>query len=417
MHRHRGFLFLQGLASPLFTRLGDRLREQGHQVFRVNFCAGDTAFWGRRPAWNYRGPLEELGGFLGSRFCAHRITDVILFGDHRPIHRSAIEVARNHGARIHVFEEGYVRPNWITVERNGTNALSRLPRDPRWYLEVNRALPHHGDGHPVHIPMTVRAGQDMAYRIFNALNPVSFPGYRTHRPYVAPVEYAGWSRRFAGLPVVERADSRLIRRILARKSRYFLLPLQLNGDAQIVHHSPFRDVGEVVERVLSSFATHAPRDAEIIVKNHPLDTGLAGYRRQIARLRKTLGLHERAHFIETGHLPTLLDHARGTVVVNSTVGMSSLLHGCPTKTLAKPIYDMPGLTFGGSIEDFWNEPVPPDPDLYLAFRNTVIHATQVNGDFFTREGVELAVAGCARMLGEMSPLDELFARHGEPDPV
>jgi capsular polysaccharide export protein len=353
--------------------------------------------------------------FLESRFRAHRITDLILFGDRRPIHQGAIDLARAQGARVHVFEEGYIRPNWITVERNGTNALSRLPRDPLWYLEVNGSLPQHGEGRPVRVPLKLRAGQDLTYRVWNLLNPVIFPGYRTHRPFVAPVEYAGWARRFAAMPLAERADSRLIHRILARKGRYFLLPLQLNGDAQIVHHSMFRDMGEVIDRVIGSFAAHAPKDAEIIVKNHPLDTGLYAYARQIARLRKALDLHERVHYIESGHLPTLLEHAAGTVVVNSSVGMSALHHGCPTKALANPIYDMPGLTFGGSLEKFWNEPLPPDRELFLAFRNVVIHATQVNGDFFTREGVDLAVTGCDRMLGELSPLEEIFARHGEPE--
>ena len=59
-------------------------------------------------------------------------------------------------------------------------------------------------------------------------------------------------------------------------------------------------------------------------------------------------------------------------------------------------------------------PAPPDPVLLRAFRNTVIHATQVNGDFFTREGIAMAVSGCRRMLAERSPLDDLFDRFGRP---
>ena len=30
------------------------------------------------------------------------------------------------GLRIHVFEEGYMRPYWVTYERGGTNGHSRL---------------------------------------------------------------------------------------------------------------------------------------------------------------------------------------------------------------------------------------------------------------------------------------------------
>ena len=414
MSRRRTFLFLQGLASPFFTRLADRLRTDGDVVHRINFCAGDAALWGKRPAWSFRHGLGGLGAFLESRFHAHGFSDVILFGDQRPVHRLAMGVARAFGARVHVFDEGYVRPNWITCERNGVNGHSALPRDPRWYLAVNRTLPDYGDGRPVRVPMAVRAAQDIAYRLANAVNPLSYPNYRTHRPTPAVVEYAGWTRRFAQLSVRERAERRLIRRLLARRRPLFILPLQLNSDSQIVHHSPFRHMGDVLDLVLKSFAWHAPGEAEILIKNHPLDTGLVPYRRDIARLATELGVGARVHYVESGHLPTLFRHAAGVVVVNSTVGLSALHQGCPTKALATPIYDLPGLTSGAELDRFWCHPEPPDAVLLRAFRNTVIHATQANGDLFTRDGIALAVSGCRRLLAERSPLEELFDHFGRP---
>jgi capsular polysaccharide export protein len=248
----------------------------------------------------------------------------------------------------------------------------------------------------------------------NSLNPVKYPGYRTHRPKPAIVEYAGWTRRFAAGAVRSRSDARLIKRVLGRGRPLFLLPLQLNGDAQIVYHSRFRDMGEVIDEVLTSFARYAPPNAEILIKNHPLDTGLFHYRRYIARLAEGLDLRERVHYVDYGYLPTLMAHAAGVVVVNSTVGLSALYHGRPTKALADPIYNFPGMSSQVSLDEFWCDPVPPDAGLFRAFRNTVIHATQVNGDFFTREGIALAVKGCDRMLGERSPLETLFERFGRP---
>jgi len=414
MSRARSFLFLQGLASPFFTRLADRMRADGDEVHRINFCAGDAVLWGQRPAWSFRHSLQGLGAFLESRFQIHGFSDLILFGDQRPIHRLAIGVARAFGARVHVFEEGYVRPNWITCERGGVNGHSALPRDPHWYLTVNAALPDYGDGRPVHVPLPVRAAQDIAYRLANVMNPLTYPKYRTHRPKHAALEYAGWTRRFAQLPVRERSERRLIHRVLAGKRRLFVLPLQLNGDAQVVHHSPYRHMVDVIDLVLTSFAWHAPRGAEILIKNHPLDTGLFPYRRHIAGLAMELDLRERVHYVESGHLPTLFQHAAGVVVVNSTVGLSALHQGRPTKALASAIYDLPGLTSRAGLDAFWRDPTPPDPALFRAFRNTVVHATQVNGDFFTRDGIAMAVSGCRRMLADRSPLDDLFDRFGRP---
>ena len=84
------------------------------------------------------------------------------------------------------------------------------------------------------------------------------------------------------------------------------------------------------------------------------------------------------------NLPTLLTHARGVVVINSTVGLSALHHQTPTITLGKAIYDMPGLTFQGDLRHFWTEAQQqiPDLELYWKFRNHVVDQTQLNGSFY-----------------------------------
>lgn len=414
MKQKRSYLFLQGLATPFFGRLADRLRADGHAVHRVNFCAGDAAYWGTRPAWNFRQGLSGLSDFLESRIEVYACSDIILFGDQRPIHRQAIAVAKSLGVRVHCFEEGYVRPNWITCERGGTNGNSALPRNPQWYLTVNATLPDYGEGRPVRVPLRVRAFQDLAYRLANTLNAATHPRYRTHRRQHAALEYLGWIRRFTQLPLHERSERQCMADLLGRKRPLFLLPLQLNGDAQIVYHSPFSQMSEIIKLVLTSFALHAPSDAEILIKNHPLDTGLFPYRRYLDTLIEELGMAGRVYYMETGHLPTLFHHAAGVVVVNSTVGLSALHQNRPTKVLGTAIYDLPGLTSGAPLDNFWKDPEPPNEALFRAFRNTLIHTTQVNGDFFTRDGVALAVSGCSRLLAERSPLEELIDCFGHP---
>ena len=415
MTPRRRFLFLQGLAGPLFPRLGDHLRAQGHAVHRINFCAGDAALWFGRPASNFRGSVDELPPWLALKLRELGTTDVMLFGCERPLHRAAIAVARAHGARIHAFEEGTIRPNWITIERVGPQARPSLPRDPLWYREVDRYLPRHDDDQPIRVPLVLRARQELSYHLCNAVNPLFYGGFQTHRQQTALVEAAGFVRRFTAMPWHAHEAQRVIDSLLANRRRFFLLPLQLNGDAQIVHRSPFHSIAEVIDAVMRSFATHAPPESHLLIKNHPLDAGLDGHRHQIRRLAGELGIRARVHYHETGHLPTLLAHAAGVVLVNSTVGMSALSQNCPTKALARPIYDMPGLSSRAPLADFWRDPDPPDPMLYQAVRNTVIHATQVNGDFCTRSGIALAVAGSGRMLEELSPLEQLLQRHGSRD--
>ena len=42
------------------------------------------------------------------------------------MHAEAIKLAKGLGSRVHVFEEGYLRPCWVNYERGGANGNSRL---------------------------------------------------------------------------------------------------------------------------------------------------------------------------------------------------------------------------------------------------------------------------------------------------
>lgn len=405
----RSFLFLQGCTSPFFCRLGSRLEARGHGVARINFNVGDVVYWGGRSAWNFRGEVDKLPAFLEEKFQAAGITDVVMLGDTRPLHRAALPVVRRFGARAWVFEEGYFRPNWLTLEEGGINGNSRLPRDAGWYREVGSSLPDPGEGIPVRNPVRLLAAHELAYHLPNLANSLLFPGYRTHRPHISGIEFFGWVRRLSRKPWFERRDNARIAQLLANPEPFFLLPLQLDSDSQIALHSSFGSMSEVIERVMQSFSRHAARPARLVIKNHPLDTGFLDYPGLIGELERRFDLKGRVDYLETGHLPTLLTHTRGVVTVNSTVGTSALIHQCPTVVLGKAIYDLPGLTFQGPLDDFWRSGERPDDALFRCFRNTVIHAVQVNGGFYSRAGMALAVENSLRILEPArTPLEELL---------
>ena len=91
----RSFLFLQGLATPFFVRLGREIASRGHAVHRINLCGGDRVFWPKLGAVDFRGRFSEWRKFLGIFLHNCAVTDIILFGDCRPYHRVAIELARS----------------------------------------------------------------------------------------------------------------------------------------------------------------------------------------------------------------------------------------------------------------------------------------------------------------------------------
>lgn len=403
----RSFLFLQGLATPFFARLGREIEKNGHAVHRINLSGGDRLFWPLLGAVDYRGRFSDWRDFLVDYLHRTAVTDIILFGDCRPYHRVAIDLARSLGIAVHVFEEGYFRPDWITLEKQGTNAFSSLPREAGpLHAEAARDSTVEAPPRAVGGGFGRRILWEIANQFATLLLSPAFPHYRRHRSCHPLVELRGWFRRMAVQRPFERRYMRQVSSFLDEaQPDYYLLPLQLETDYQIRRHSGFKSMTDVMEQVMGSFAGQAPADSLLVVKIHPLDNGLVNFRRRANRIARRLGLAGRVFVIDGGHLPTLLQRSQGVVLVNSTAGLSALHHNRPLKVLGRALYDMPGLTFQGALDRFWQEGTPPDQDLFKAFRRVVLRRAQVNGSFFTEAGMELAIEGALARMGVATVAD------------
>ncbi|MEM8699360.1 MAG: capsular biosynthesis protein, partial [Pseudomonadota bacterium] len=112
-------LLLQGPCSFFFSYLGEALRAHGAEVHRILLCPGDALFWRGGGAISYRGRAEAWPGFVAWTARQEGITDMVCLGDGRSWHAQAIAALRPLGIRIHVVEQGYLRPSRLTVERDG----------------------------------------------------------------------------------------------------------------------------------------------------------------------------------------------------------------------------------------------------------------------------------------------------------
>ncbi|NEU14788.1 capsular biosynthesis protein [Methylobacterium sp. BTF04] len=402
------FLFLQGLASPFFADLGTALKARGHRVRRINFSSGDWLFWSL-PSDNYRGSFENWGAYVGDYMVRHGVTDLILFGDCRPYHVAATTAAAPLGVRLHAFEEGYLRPNWITCELGGVNGHSSLPKTADEIRRLARRLPQPGRAMPSTGDMARRSLWDVAYNIANFGFPYFFPYFRSHRPNHIAVEYAGWIKKFMRRAHTRRQATRLNEAYTAVGVDYFLLPLQLDSDYQIRVHSPFLGVEAFMDRTIASFARYSAAPTRLLIKLHPLDSGLINWRRYARHSAKRHGVNDRLDLIDGGDLPSLISGSRGVVLVNSTVGMLSLDLQRPTLATGSAIYNLPGLTHQGGLNTFWTAPTPPEADLMADFRRVVLNRTQVNGGFFSRAAIARAVAGTIPRLEATLPASALAA--------
>ncbi|MDR2342527.1 MAG: hypothetical protein LBD84_05780 [Campylobacteraceae bacterium] len=135
------------------------------------------------------------------------------------------------------------------------------------------------------------------------------------------------------------------------------------------------------------FLSFANKNYFIVFKHHPLDRGKVNYAGYINTLAKELDIETRVITLYEIHIPNTLKNALGTVTINSTVGFSSLYHGTPTITLGKAIYDIKALTCKGiKLDNFWQNAIPPDRDLFQKFRAFLIQNSQINSSFYGKIG-------------------------------
>ncbi|MEL6478865.1 MAG: capsular biosynthesis protein [Pseudomonadota bacterium] len=368
----RRVLLLQGPCSFFFSYLAAALRRQGAEVHRVLFCPGDALFWRGGGAVRYRGRPEAWPGFAAWTAKTRGITDLVCLGDGRRWHADAIAALRPLGVRIHVIEQGYLRPSRLTVERDGTGGNTRFPRDWPGIETLASRKAGHGAPPAYRSSFANYAVMDVAWNLANLLmGPVFYPHYRPHALDGPLRDWRGWIAKGLRWPGRRRAAQRAMAKIESHPGPVFMMALQLETDFQIRLHGPAGGLAAALDRVLDSFARSAPEGALLVVKQHPLDNGLADWPARVGN---------RGVFLDGGDLDALLKNCAGLVTVNSTVGLTALAAGVPVKALGTAIYDLPGLTQQGSLDTFWQRPAPVDRSR-LSILTAALETLQVPGNF------------------------------------
>ena len=375
-------LLLQGPIGFFFKKLDSRFRQKGAKTYRIGLNMGDQLFSYSDNYTAYKGTKNEWRDFIRCFLKEKNIDKVFLFGDCRFYHSILVEVALKVKIEVFVFEEGYIRPHYITLERFGVNNYSKIPRNPSFYKSIGSVVsdvPKDTKFNPVNMWLSV-----MVYYFFARLFHFKYTNYTHHRNFSATQEFFFGVRSLFRKVIYTQRDKKYLKKIQSElDKKYFFVPLQTHNDFQILQHSNYGSIETFIEEVLQSFSEGASQSVHLIFKHHPLDRGRKNYKNFIYEQSRILGISDRVLVVHEVHLPTCLKHALGTVTINSTVGLSSLYHGTATITLGSAIYDIEGLTNKNKkIKDFWQNPQKPDMKLLKKFRQYLISTTQLNGSFY-----------------------------------
>lgn len=369
-------LLLQGPLGPFFKHLAQGIEQAGQDVFKINFNGGDASYYSRQGAVNFKQPIEQWPDFLTAFMQTHAISTVIAYGDCRFYHSQAKLVCGQLGVRYLALEEGYLRPNYITLEVGGVNGHS-----PINHQSVKAYLPVHSvqDEHVMPGNFLKRVRYAMKYYNVAFFSRFHFKHYQHHRSFSPVFEALCWVRAYARKQWYKLSEPST--KALIKSGPFFLVPLQVYNDAQLEFHSEYNSMEEFILEVMQSFAANKV-DGQLIFKHHPMDRGHVNYQHFIAVHSKHLGLEQQVRYIHDQHLPSLLKACRGIITINSTTALQAFYHFAPVKVMGGAFFNMQGLTSQNSLADFWHEPMAPDEEFADQFRSYLLDHGQVNGSFY-----------------------------------
>ncbi len=385
----RTFLFLQGPHGPFFYRLGKMLTAAGCDVWRVGFNKGDDAFWFSNATYlPFTDPQDTWPDRFREIVAEKSVTDIVLYGDTRPIHAQAVEIANELGLQVHVFEEGYLRPYWVTYERGGTNGNSRLMDMD--VDQMRKAL----EGLDLDLPDAPARWGDMrqhvfygaVYHYFVFLRNWKYRNFRPHRAVPVTKEFRLYIKRLMTMPFTALGRAAATYRIKHGGFPYHLCLLQLEHDSSFQMHSPFETMTDFLDLTIDGFAKGAPAHHHLVLKAHPLEDGRVPVRREIRRLAREKGVEARVHYVRGGKLASLLNTARSAVTVNSTAAQQVLWRGFPLKVFGEAVYNKPEFVSTQSLPEFFVNPTRPDSKAYRDYRHYLLETSQIPGGFYSARG-------------------------------
>lgn len=382
------YLLLQGPMGPFFNDMAEWLESQGREAVNVVFNAGDRFYCRKRQYLTYAQTPEKFPHWLKETWQTYPFDTILCFGDCRLLHQAAKRWAQAKGVRFLAFEEGYLRPHFITLESGGVNAYSSLPRDPEFY----RHLPERPEleVHSLKPSTRLRIWHAMWYYFVSWQQQAQFPEYRHHKVFSPWYEgkcwiRAGWRKQWYRYK--ERHVMDLLRTTLDK--RYFLAILQVYNDSQIRNHSPYKDVRNYINDVMFSFSKKASATDYLVFKHHPMDRGHRLYGPLIKKLGKQYGVSDRVIYVHDIPMPRMLAHSKAVITINSTAGISALIHNKPLIVMGQALYDIKGLTYQGHLNQYWGANFKPDARLFKKFSMYLRANTQINAVFYGRKSPEM----------------------------
>ena len=376
-------LFLMGPIGTYFSRLCNYLEKENIKSYKVVFPLKEFGFK-KHQRIHFNHDMKYFKDFLLKVIEERKIRHIFMYGDILIPHKIAIETCnalRNRGIDIttDIFELGYLRPNYVTLESNNVNFKSNLPKDRIYYEKLASINKLPKATYKVGIRYRkIWKGITFVMHAFTKYKIIDYNHKLQPKPIYLYYQVLGLIRKY--YYAIKEIN---IKREIFNGLPFYLVVLQVSTDSQLTEGSEFNSVEDFIDYVIQEFKKSKISKHRLIFKHHPRDRGYNNYKDAIRKSVNKHNLEEKVIYLHDTKIATLLRQksCKGSVMINSSVGIQSLFHNIPVKALSNAIYNFDGLTDQSKLVNFFKKPLGPDQELFKKFFVYIHQETQINGNF------------------------------------
>ena len=375
-------LFLMGPIGSFFSRLSSYLAKKEIKTYKISFPLYEFGFSKSKRIY-FNKDILSFKEFLKQVILKKEIKHIFMYGNVLIPHRQALDLSQElqkEGIKIntHIFELGYLRPNFVTLESDGINFTSSLILNKDFYMQQEgyKKLPtvaKHG--------LRIRKFWKLITFInhcFQNYKIVEFEHKLQPKPHFLWFQIKGFLLKY----YFQLSEYKLKKKYFNINS-FFITILQVSTDSQLTKGSNFKNNYEFIEYVIKNFSNSNIKNVNLIFKHHPRDRGYINYSDHIKLISKKFNIEKKVFYFHDCFLSNIFSNpnCKGTVLINSTVGYQSLFHSVPVKSLGVAPYNIEGLSDQKSLTSFFRNPSKVDKSLFLKFYRYIIENSQINGNF------------------------------------
>ena len=375
-------LFLMGPIGTFFARLAGYLEDNNVRTYKILFPLHEYGFSKSRII-RYDQDINIFKNFLRETIVNFEIKHIFMYGNVLIPHKQALELARElnkagKDIKTHIFELGYLRPNFVTLENEGINYNSSLIKSREFYSKQ--------DSYSV-LPVPKKHARLRIRKIWKTISFInhSLKNYKivekAHKLQPKPIYVWFQIKGFFLKYFFFFTEYKLKKNFLRKK--FFLVILQVSTDSQLTEGSDIKDNKKFIYEVIKEFAEAKLNNINLVFKHHPRDRGYTNYHNQIQKISKEFGIQNSVFYIHDYFLSKLFQNPNctGTILINSTVGYQSLYHSVPLKSLGVTPYNIEGLSDQKDLASFFRNPSPVNKLLFKKFYKYILENSQINGNF------------------------------------